>query len=198
MLPGLHGGLLIAKSQPPAYVTTFSASSSSVTVSGIQNGDVLILSAFNPSATSITATGFTATATSATLFVGYKTAVGGETSITATNATTIIVSIFRGDRIGVGAVGTNVQTSATINYPALTLQDTSGASIVACVGIINSTTVGAGIPSGYSSRASLTAAAYRHSVFDTVTGVTTFASGLSATLSGSANYNSHSLEIRSL
>jgi len=132
--------------------------------------------------------------------IGYKVAAGSsETSGTWTNATGLVVLVYRGcnttDPIG-GVVGGG-SSSLVVAYPALTLQVTDGTSWVAAVaGHRSVDIVGlAGPPAGLTNRAyqqDATATIVGH---DTAAGVSSWA-GASDTVTGtSGGWRSWSVEL---
>ena len=122
-----------------SYVSSGTGTNSIASMPSHQAGDLLIFFAYrdgsttNPTLpagfTSITAPDGTTSSTT----VGYKIAASGsETSGTWTNATSLICHVYRSSTGSVfpGAVATNTGSSTTVNYPALTLNNTSGSSWV--------------------------------------------------------------------
>jgi len=119
---------------------------SSATVPTHQVGDLILVYAFRDgSATAPTLpSGYanvgvgTKTAgsgsTAGAMRVGFKIATAtNDTSGTWTNATEVVVVVYRpsaGNTLAIGASASNSGTTNTINYPALTLQATDGSSLV--------------------------------------------------------------------
>jgi hypothetical protein len=114
-----------------------SATANNVAIASCAAGDIIVVwSYFAGTATIPTlAAGFTnivATAgTQQAARLAYKVAVGGETSSgTWTNATQVVCMVYRGAS-GFGATPTIAAANSTsISMPAVTLQDTSGGSVI--------------------------------------------------------------------
>lgn len=131
--------------------TGFSAQSSSVTVSGVSAGDVMLVTAHRDGSTTppTLAAGFTTLdgATGANTNshrTAWKTCVGGETTSGSwTNATSVIVSILHataGETLGIGAHLPNSGASTSVGWLALTLTVTNGTSWVILHGAHRSAT----------------------------------------------------------
>src|SRR6185312_17100908 len=94
---------------------------------------------------------------------------------TWTNATALVCHVYRptsGKVIGIGASASSAQSTNTINYPALTMADSSGASWVAgFVGVSNLTNTIATAPSGMTNESLETASATQAAGQDTNGGV---------------------------
>ncbi|MGU3668022.1 hypothetical protein ACLBX9_27865 [Methylobacterium sp. A49B] len=150
-------------------VAAFSAASTSVALSGIVAGDLLIAVAYrNASATAATIpSGWTAIAgatgggSTNALAAAYKIAAGGETTSGVwTNATQVAVSQYRSSgganawKIGAGAATGATSTSASI--PALTLQNTAAASwVFGAIGSKTDTTLASTAPTSMTRRTSV-------------------------------------------
>jgi len=141
------------------YVSSASAAATTVAMPTHQLGDLIIAFAYrdgNATAPALPA-GWTninnsgANTNSARL--AYKFALSGaETTGTWTNATGIVVQVYRGTG-GVGASAVGGASSATITYPALTLQRTDGTSWVArFAGHRTATNMTTNTPAGYTQR----------------------------------------------
>ena len=122
-----------------SYVSSGTGTNSIASMPSHQAGDLLIFFAYRDGSTTnpTLPAGFTSITapdgTSSSTTVGYKIAASGsETSGTWTNATSLICHVYRSSTGSVfpGAVATNTGSSTTVNYPALTLNNTSGSSWV--------------------------------------------------------------------
>jgi hypothetical protein len=130
------------------FRTASSASAAtSVAITTPSVGDLILVFAYDngTSAAPTLATGFTSINTNTTTSTGaraaYKISVGTETtSGTWTGATSVVCLIYRGAVVGVNA--TAVGNSATVTYPALTLQNITGTSWVVGSAIEDSATAG--------------------------------------------------------
>jgi hypothetical protein len=123
--------------------------------------------------------------------IGYKIADGtGDTSGTWTNSAALVCHVYRassGFTLGIGARSAIAhQTTNTINYPAITMADTSGNSWVAgFAGVNNLTNTIVTAPSGMTNESHETAAAAQAAGHDTEGGVTSWSS-TNATTTGTA------------
>ncbi|HEU4715939.1 MAG TPA: hypothetical protein VFS14_03865, partial [Candidatus Saccharimonadales bacterium] len=142
-----------------SYVSSASAAAATVAMPTHQLGDLIIAFAYrdgNTTAPSLPA-GWTninnsgANTNSARL--AYKFALSNaETTGTWTNATGIVVQVYRGTG-GVGASAVGGASSGTITYPALTLQNTDNTSWVArFAGHRTATNMTTNTPAGYTQR----------------------------------------------
>ena len=122
-----------------SYVSSGTGTNSIASMPSHQAGDLLIFFAYRDGSTTnpTLPAGFTSITapdgTSSSTTVGYKIAASGsETSGTWTNATSLICHVYRSSTGSVfpGAVATNTGSSTTVNYPALTLNNTGGSSWV--------------------------------------------------------------------
>ncbi len=122
-----------------SYVSSGTGTNSIASMPSHQAGDLLIFFAYRDGSTTnpTLPAGFTSITapdgTSSSTTVGYKIAASGsETSGTWTNATSLICHVYRSSSGSVfpGAVATNTGSSTTVNYPALTLNNTGGSSWV--------------------------------------------------------------------
>ncbi|MGU3665792.1 hypothetical protein ACLBX9_16560, partial [Methylobacterium sp. A49B] len=150
-------------------VAAFSAASTSVALSGIQAGDLLIAVAYrNASATAATIpsgwtaiSGATGGGTTNALVAAYRIADGTETtSGTWTNATQVGVSQYRSTsganawKVGAGAATGATSTSASV--PALTLQNgTNGSWVFGAIGSKTDTTLASTAPTSMTRRTSV-------------------------------------------
>lgn len=157
-------------------VTAFTAQATSVAVSGVSAGDIMLVTAHRDGSTTAPtlAAGFTnldsGGANTNSHRTAWKTCAGGETtSGTWTNATSVIVSIIHasaGETIAIGAHSPNGGASTSITWLALTLTVTDGSSWVILHGAHRSATnVGTNAlsPSGVASDSSHTDCAAFHS-----------------------------------
>lgn len=178
-------------------IGTAGVGTSSATVPAHAIGDLILVYAFRNASTTAPslATGFTSvltkSGTSCSMRVGYKIATAtNDTSGTWTNATETIVVVYRPSSvhsITVGASASNIGSTNTLNYPALTLQTTDGTSwVVGGAGIRSiSQSLSTHPPTGMTLVVDDTDATAEESVFDTNAGVTSWAS-TNVTLTGTA------------
>jgi hypothetical protein len=112
--------------------------------------------------------------------VGYRVLQAGDTGTgTWTNATSVVCLVYRGQRgsAPIGASAQNGGNSTTVNYPALTLQDTSGNSWVAgFAGHRSTDTALETPPTGMVNRANVVDATDEAAGHDTNGGVTSWPS----------------------
>src|ERR1700722_18738703 len=124
-----------------------------------QAGDLIIIAAFrNTTGTPALPTGYvsvlTKTGTTSSLRIGYRIAVAtNDAGGTWTNATATVCHVYRpssGNTLGIGASASASATTNTINYPALTLVDSSSSNswILGFVGNSTTTNTIATAPSG--------------------------------------------------
>lgn len=129
--------------------------------------------------------------------VGYKIAASGsETSGTWTNATGIIVLAYSGAD-GTTPVGANSEDSGgstTMNYPALTLNVSSGSSWVVWFGCHSWGGGTLGVPSGTTQRANPTGSVMNIGAFDSNAGVSSWSSG-TGSAPGFDDYQTRAIEI---
>jgi hypothetical protein len=182
-----------------SFIQAASANAATVAISSTLAGDLIVVMAYNNAAATAPTVpaGYTSiTSTTSTLEGGvlaYRISPGGDTSVpTFTNATNITAAVYRGCQ-GIGANGTaTVGNSATISYPTLTPQNTSGSSWV--VGAAGAKAATAGMTG-------TTAALIRNRTnqttvnsLDTNAGVTSFAAQ-SLTVTGSGRWIGFSVEL---
>lgn len=151
-----------------------------------QAGDLLVVFAYRDGSTTNPTLGSGATqitapdGTSCSVTAGYFIATAPGTSIgTWTNATSVICHVYRSSTGSVfpGASATNAGTTTTINYPALTLNNTSGTSWVAgFVGISSTDTAAETAPSGMTNRSTVNDATDEAAGHDTNGGVASWSS----------------------
>jgi hypothetical protein len=147
------GTYTISTASPIARTGSCAASGTSCTLSAVNTGDLVLCGAYRNGSTTAPGipgsnTNITTAATSATGTTGAerlwcrKASSGSDTgSGTSSNATTVACVAYSGTNVnvtadcnttGIGGFGTNqAKTSATIDYPALTLNVTDGSSWVA-------------------------------------------------------------------
>jgi hypothetical protein len=125
----------------------WSANATSVTITSTSNGDLIIVFAYNGSASTAptVASGFTTLdsgiATNQGFILGWKASTGGDTSSgTWTSATAVVCHVYSGATIG--ADNRTNGTGTTITYPALTMQVTDGTSWVTGFGGARTATAG--------------------------------------------------------
>lgn len=181
-----------------SYVSSASAAANTVAMPSHQAGDLIVVFAYRdgnttaPSLvsgfTSIDATG--ANTNSARL--AYKIAASGsESTGTWTNATGIVVHVYRGAGIGNLAVGGGSAT--TVTYPALTLNENDGSSWVArFAGHRTATNMTTNTPSGYTQR---TGVATEVQGSDTNGGVSTNPTSGTQSVNQNSGYRAYTLEI---
>ncbi|MBE7245702.1 MAG: hypothetical protein INR63_12170, partial [Actinomycetospora chiangmaiensis] len=177
-------------------VAAFSAASTSVALSGIVAGDLLIAVAYrNASATAATIpSGWTAIAgatgggTTNALVAAYKIAAGGETTSGVwTNATQVGVSQYRSTnpaslKVGAGAATGATSTSASI--PALTLANPAASSwVFGAIGSKTDTTLATTAPASMTRRTSVGTAGGL-GVYDSAATVTSWAAKTKSVTSG--------------
>lgn len=126
---------------PPEFVAAAGATSTSVSMPSHQTGDILIMIAVGTAAPPSAPAGWTTIGTaSRSLYhsvLAYKIASSGsETSGTWTGANAVLCAVYRSSgAITVGDASGTADSSATMSFPSLTLENTSGASTVVMIGI---------------------------------------------------------------
>jgi len=171
------------------------ASATTVTPPAHLAGDLILIFAYRSGSTTAPTlpNGYksilTKAGTSCSARVGYKIATStSDASGTWTNATEMVCHVYRAS-VGTplpAAFASSASTTNTVNYPAITLADTSGNSWVVGFGGVNNTTETiATAPSGMTNESSITGAAAAAAGHDTNGGVTTWAS-TNATTTGTA------------
>lgn len=129
--------------------------------------------------------------------LAYKIAASSsETSGTWTSATSVVFLVYRGAAIG--ANGSNTASSTTVNYPALTLNVTSGSSwIVGFAGHRSVDTNLQNAPTGMTNRATSVDATDEVAGHDTNGGVSSWSSTNVSAGGTASGYRSYVLEITS-
>ena len=133
--------------------------------------------------------------------VAYKYAASSsETSGTWTSATSVIFAVYRStNAILLGAVAVGGAASTTVNYPALTLQDTSGSSWVAAFSGHRSVDTNLqNAPTGMTARSTVVDATDEAAGFDTNGGVTSWTSQNVSVAGTSSGWRSYVVEIREI
>jgi len=141
------GGVLGDSSEPLTLVSANSTTGTTISIPTHQAGDLLVLTAFRAAAILPSVPGDwtsigSSMADSSAIVLAYKTAVSGsETSGTWTNAQFLAVEVYRyHDGIGDWNIGSG--SSATLNYPAISLNVADGSSWVAGFGAsVNATNI---------------------------------------------------------
>lgn len=178
-------------------VGTATASATTVTVPAHQAGDLILIWAMHGGAATVPSlpSGYIsiltkANGTTVDTRLGYKIATSSaDTSGTWTNATELCCHVYRpgaGFVIGIGASASTTSTTNTVNYPAITLHDTSGNSWVAGFAACGNTseTINTA-PSGMTNESSIVGATYQAAGHDTEGGVSSWSS-TNATTTGTA------------
>lgn len=183
------------------FIQAASANTTNVALSGTQLNDLIVVFAYNNASTTVPTVpaGYTsldtATGTAEAGVLAFKVSPGSETSTgTWTNATNIVALVYRGAS-GCGASASSTGNSATLSYPTITLNDTSGNSWVAGLGGAVSATAGMG-----GTTAALTQSRTNQTTvngLDTNATVTTFAAQ-SLAVTGSGNWLTFSVEIQAI
>lgn len=175
---------------------TATASAATVTPPAHQAGDLLVIFAFRggstaaPSLPSGWTSILTKSGTTCSARLGYKIATAtNDASGTWTNASELTCHVYRaasGDTLGIGVSASAASTTATVNYPALSLVDASGNSWVAGFAGCNNTaeTINTA-PSGMTNESHVTGASYQAAGHDTEGGVSSWSS-TNATTTGTA------------
>jgi len=189
-------------------VGTQTASATTLTVPTTQAGDIVIMGAMHSGATTavtvpagwispVAKTNATATALSGR--IAYRYATGASTpSGTWTNASQLICAVYRpsaNNTIRVGAAASNSSTTATVNFPALTLGDNFSGNdwIIGFVAASNATQTLTVAPSGMTNVTSIVATS-QAALHDTNGGVSSWSS-TNANVVGAGNTVSFSLEL---
>jgi hypothetical protein len=183
-----------------SYISSASAATTTVAMPTHQTGDLIIAFAYRDGNTTAPAlpAGWTnidnsgANTNSARL--AYKIAASGsETTGTWTNATGIVVQVYRGAS-GVGASAVNGAASSTITYPALTLLYPNGSSWVArFAGHRTATNMTTNTPAGYTQR---TGVATEVQGSDTNAATASNPTSGTQSVDASSGYRAYTLEIR--
>lgn len=183
--------LAISGSPPPSGITLVGTATgtTTVTVPAHLPGDLILCFAYrNTTGTPTLPVGFSSpataneTGTTSSGRVGFKTATStSDTSGTWTNATAMVCHVYRppsGYTLQLGTIAWNKSTTATVNYPAITLADpTSGNSwCVGFAGTSNTSQTIATAPAGMTNESHETASATQAAGHDTEGGVTSWAS----------------------
>lgn len=172
----------VATAGAVTYISSASASASTVTMPTHASGDLLLMWAYRPLSTTPASlpAGWTNVinggSNTSSGRVGYKIAASsGETSGTWTNAQMLIVMVYR-NASGVGASARTSGNSSTHNVPGLTLNVTTGTSRV--VTFASTSTTGGAYPSttdnGFSRRLQLEGAGEDGGAYDTGGATTSF------------------------
>ena len=162
-------------------------------------GDLIVIFAYRNTTTAPTLpSGFTSISTASgnsnSYTVGYKFAVGSDTSGTWTNANELQCVVYRGTS-GIGTVsGATHATSTSVAIPSISLANTSGSSwVVSFEGSAQTTSLG--VLSGQTQRGTTQAGTTSMAaIADTNAGVSTYAGG-NATAGTTAVYSSGAIEI---
>lgn len=190
--------MLLGGDVATSFVAAFTSTTSTVALSGVQAGDLLICaSEQNTGVAPSLPSGFTNLASNTSgipYCASYKVAVGGETSVAVnsggTNAGAIILQ-YRGQSLSCGTLSTvSSANSNTPSFAALTPSSSNGRSWVAS--ILFSVGVPATAPSGEINRGSISFV----QAFDTNGAVSSFGSRTTS-LSGSFAWWTLSVEIQS-
>lgn len=167
-----------------SYISSAAANANTVTMPSHQSGDLIVALAFRDGSTTLpgipgdwTALD-TNTANSASCRTGYKIAdSGSEATGTWTDATNIIVQVYRGDTLSVGAHVLATGTPTTVTYPGLTMVDGGGTAWVVCItGNRQGNTASETPPAGTTFRNGATQASNEVDGFDTNGGVSSWSS----------------------
>lgn len=128
--------------------------------------------------------------------LAYKIATSGsETSGTWNNADTVVCQVYRG-AIAPSAYNTNVGLGTTVNYPALTLNNTNGDSWVAGFGVHRDNTGDMGTaPSGMTNRANVAGGQTDAAGHDTNGGVASWSSQNISYGGASSDWRTYVVEI---
>jgi len=161
-------------------VGTNTASATTVTIPAHQANDIIIIEAVRGATTFATLpAGYTNILTKAStsgspvsMRIGWKVATStSDTSGTWTNASELVCHVYRpgaGKRLTIGASASNTSANSTVDYPALTLMDTSGASWVAGFVACANTSEGiATAPTGMTNESTVAGATYAAAGHDT-------------------------------
>ena len=193
-----------------SFVGGNAVAGTSIAIPTHQAGDLIVIFAYERSAGAVPTptppvlgAGFTNIGSSdsgssnASTF-GYRVATDGSTtSGTWTNATNLIVQVYRGVNAStpVGATANGGASSGTVTYPALSLTNTSGTSWVAgFAGSRSSNTTIENPPSGMTNKTTYGDATSEVSGHDTNSGVSSW-SNTDVTIGGSSAWKSRTLEI---
>lgn len=168
-----------------SFVGQNSANATSVTLpGGINVGDVIIIFAYRSTTTAPTLpAGYTSIASQSangnSFRVGYKFAVGGDTSGTWTNATFVMAVVYRGvAAIGSAGSTTNASASTTTITGIATFRNPAGNSwVVSWAGSLQTTSMST--PAGTSLEATQTAAASMGIMLDSGGGTNSYGQKLS-------------------
>lgn len=175
----------------------------SVTFSGPQVGDLLIIlaSTWDETIPPVAPTGF-ATAilnsrVGAYAVVFYKTSDGTETTVAATNALSMVGTIYRSStgRCSIGAMASTNAATTSIAFPAITLQDTGGSSWVVLA--LNARAAETADPVGYTQRGQSVVSFAVATMYDSNAGKTSYTS-VSASFAAATGANAITLEIREI
>lgn len=182
-----------------SYISSASAAANSVTMPTHQAGDLIVAFAYRDGSTTAPAlpAGWTNINNSGgntnSARLAYRNAdSASETSGTWTNATGLVVHVYRGANVGASAVGG--ASSNSISYPALTLQKTDNTSWVArFAGHRTATDLTTNIPGGYTAR---TGIATENRGIDTDGSVSSNPTAATQAVNATSGYRAYTLEIR--
>lgn len=212
----MFGGILLAaafampltvSASAISFIGQASANAASVTLPAFSAGDVAVVFAYrdNNATAPLLPGGWTnilnGGANTNAARIGYRILQAGDTTTgTWTNATQIVVHVYRGvdSATSIGASAAAGASSITVSYPALTLQITDGTSWVAGFGgyRTNSSNI-QNAPTGMTNRSDIVGASAGEAAgHDTNGGVSSW-SAQNVTVSGSATgYRSFTVELR--
>ena len=184
------------------FIGASGVTAASMTLPTHQSGDIVVMFAYrsnNNTAPTLPATwsgiGATGGNTNSSR-LAYKFVTSGNTpSATWTNATHLIAHVYRGCADIGGFAGSSQANSTTITYPALTMQNSNGRSIVAGFAGHRTASNVETAPAGMTNRAS-SGAGPEVAGHDTNTGVTSW-SATNVTVNASAASRSWTLELKS-
>lgn len=188
------------------FVGANSANATTVTIPAHNVGDLLVIFAYRSNSntpptvpagwTTIDAAGGANNSSA----LGYRIATGGDTSGTWTNASELIVQIYRGVAASpIGGFGTmQSANSKIVTYPAVTMSVTDGSSwIIGSAGAASTTSTIENPPTGMTLRVDAVGASVEAAGFDTNGGVNSW-TAKNVTISGSnVKWSARTLEIKS-
>jgi hypothetical protein len=189
-----------------SFVGANSANATTVTIPAHNVGDLLVMFAYRSSSNALPTVpvGWTtinsAGGANNSSALAYRIATGSDTSGTWTNATQLIIQVYRGVSASpIGAFGAmQSANSTTVTYPAVTLSVTDGSSwIIGSAGAASATSNVQNSPTGMTRRANPIGVSAEASGHDTNGGVSSWTAKTVVINATNVKWSARTLEIKS-
>ncbi|MEI7718880.1 MAG: prepilin-type N-terminal cleavage/methylation domain-containing protein [archaeon] len=187
------------------FVAQNAANGTTVTIPAHNVGDLLVVFAYRSSSNSLPTvpSGWTTINTSGSSSnsssLAYRIATGSDSGSGWSNATQVIVQVYRGVSASpIGVNGFQHANSTTVTYPALSLSVTDGTSwVIGFAGDANNSTPIEIAPTGMTARADIVGASAEASGHDTNGGVSSWTAKNVIISAGNVKWSARTLEIKS-